>query len=158
MAGCGTHTSQALARAGRPAGPFIIMCVIATTARRPSNQSAVMAHSPLTQRGQKQRNYWGLSLAGPIHLRRRCQAKAFQLRLPAILSASAHRLSQTPSERPCATSATIPYPCPPCALCRSTGAKSQPSLATSRLVLAQPPATVPAVLSLPSSLGAFRKG
>src|SRR6516225_2006789 len=53
------------------------------------------------------------SLAGLIHLRRHCQAKAFPLRLTAILSAGAHRLSQTPSERPNATSATIPYSCTP---------------------------------------------
>src|SRR5262252_9569223 len=157
MAGCGTPTSQGSARADRPTALFITSAT-ATTERRPSSQSAVMAHSRLTQRGQKQSNCWGLSQAALIHLRRRCQAKAFRLRLTVIWNASAHRLSQTPSERPCATSATIPYPCTPFALRRSTGAKSQPSLATSRLVLAQPPATVPAVLSLPSSLGAFRKG
>ena len=93
-----------------------------------------------------------------IHLRRHCQAKAFRLRLTVIWNASAHRLSQTPSERPCATSATIPYSCTLFALRRSTDAKSQPSLATSRLVLAQPPATVPDPHSLPSFLGAFRKG
>ena len=76
MAGCGTPTSPASERDGRLTGPFI-MCVIATTERRPSNQSVGMAHSPLTQRGQKQSSCSAQSQAAPIHLPTRYLAKGF---------------------------------------------------------------------------------
>src|SRR5215470_17249752 len=117
-------------------------------------------HGPLTPdtARAKAKQLLGTVAGGTDPFAQALSGEGFPAAIDVIWNASAHRLSQTPSERPCATSATIPYPCTPFALRRSTGAKSQPSLATSRLVLAQPTATVPAVLSLPSSLGAFRKG
>ena len=117
--------------------------------------SGAMAHlGPRTLRVTKRADCLVSSLMGSILTPKFSLAKGSPLPLTVTLSASVVRSNPTPSGRPNAICATIPYLCVAFGSRKSTGARSQRCWATSRPLPAQSVATVRDQRLVASSRGA----